>query len=214
MNNVNVVWLASYPRSDNTFLRTILWQCFGLRSASIYPNDLGGNRKIEEYVGHIEHGPDKKIRFPENCIPLVKTHEYDNDKNPAIYVIRDGRAASVSLWNFYNRSLPLEVIIEGRHRFGTWSMHVQSWNPWERSDTLLLRYEDMINNLPGVLNSISEFLKRDILKKSIPNRNTIAGVDGRWVTSKSNWRSELTGVLLKRFNQINKDMLRRSGYLD
>ena len=123
-------------------------------------------------------------------------------------------SASVSFWNFYNRTLSLEAVIEGQHRFGTWSNHVQSWNPWERPNTLLLRYEDMITNLPGVLSSISEFLKCDILKESIPDRNTIAIVDGQWVRSKTNWRSELSGILLTRFNQINKDTLKKAGYLD
>lgn len=214
MNNANLVWLASYPRSGNTFLRTILWQCFGLRSASIYPNDLGGNKKLEEYVGHIEHGSDKQIRFPENNIPLVKTHEYPTNTNPAIYVIRDGRAATVSLWEFYNRGIPLEAIIDGQHRFGTWSNHVQAWNPWERQNTLLLHYEDMRNNLPVVLSNISKFLNRDILKKNIPERNTIATDDGRWVRSESNWRSHFSDSLIKRFDQISKDTLIKSGYLD
>lgn len=214
MNNANLVWLASYPRSGNTFLRTILWQCFALRSASIYPSDLGGNRKLEEYVGHIEHGPDRQIRFPEDSIPLFKTHERAEDKNPAIYVIRDGRAASVSLWRFYNRSLPLETVIEGGHRFGTWSAHVQSWNPWDRPNTLLLRYEDMQNNLPSVLNRISQFFERDILEENVTDRATIASEDGRWVRSESDWRSDLSGVLLERFNEINKDTLIKAGYLD
>jgi len=214
MKDVNIVWLASYPRSGNTFLRTILWQCFGLRSGSIYPNDLDRNRKLEEYVGHIEHGPDRQIRFPENGIPLVKTHEYAEDNNPAIYIIRDGRAACVSFLKFYNGRLPLEAIIEGQHRFGTWSNHVQSWNPWERPNTLLLKYENMTNNLPAILASISEFLKRDVINEIIPDRNTIAGVDGRWVKNKSIWRSELSGDLLKRFNQINEDILRKAEYLN
>jgi hypothetical protein len=214
MNDAELVWLASYPRSGNTFLRTILWQCFALRSASIYPTDLGGNRKLEEYVGHIEHGPDAQIRFPENGIPLFKTHEHAEDKNPAIYVIRDGRAASVSLWKFYDKSLPLENIIEGRHRFGTWSDHVRSWNPWERPNTLLLRYEDMRENLAGVLTVISKFLGRNILRESIVDRDTVVKQDGRWVKSESDWRSDLSGVLLERFNEINKDMLTRARYLD
>jgi hypothetical protein len=34
-----VTWLASYPRSGNTLLRTILKQCFGLSSQSVYPDE-------------------------------------------------------------------------------------------------------------------------------------------------------------------------------
>jgi hypothetical protein len=209
----NIVWLASYPRSGNTFLRTILWNCFGLRSASIYANDLGGNKELEGYVGHIEHDADKQTRFLEGGISLVKTHEHAQDDYPAIYVIRDGRAACVSLWNFYNRSLPLEAIIKGQHRFGTWSGHAQSWNPWVRPNTLLLRYEDMKNDLSSTLDSIGKFLQRETINDSLPDRNTIAEVDGRWVKPQSNWRSELAGADLELFNLMNADILKKAHYI-
>ncbi len=209
---MNVIWLASYPRSGNTFLRTILWHCFELRSSSIYPNDLGGRKDLEEYAGHIERGPNRRVRLLENSIPLVKTHEYPNDENPAIYVIRDGRAASVSLWKFYNCELPLDTIIEGRHRFGTWSSHVNAWSPEERPHTLLLRYEDMVSDLPTTLQRISVFLKRDVVKDSSPNRDKIASIDGRWVKKKSDWRTEILGELMERFTELNGEMLKRMGY--
>ena len=52
---MEITWLASYPRSGNTFLRTILFNCFGIKTASIYPNDLGRRKVLEDFVGHIEH---------------------------------------------------------------------------------------------------------------------------------------------------------------
>ena len=210
--SMEVVWIASYPRSGNTFLRTILWHCFGLRSGSIYPDDLGGNKALEDYVGHIEHGPGNQILFPENSVALIKTHDYPIDANPAIYVIRDGRAASVSLWRFYNKSISLQAVIEGRHRFGTWSAHVAAWKPWERKNTLLLEYEDLRGNLPLVLDKISHFLKREIVSQHLPDRNTIANADGRWVRSKTDWKAEISGELLERFNEINGEMLKKMGY--
>jgi len=77
MKHEDIIWLVSYPRSGNTLLRTILWQCFGLRSASFYPKDLEGNKTLEEYVGHIKRAPDNSVHFPDISIPLVKTHEYN-----------------------------------------------------------------------------------------------------------------------------------------
>lgn len=211
----NLVWLASYPRSGNTYLRTILWHCFGLRSASIYPGDLAFNRRLEEYVGHIELQRDIESRslFLEADIQLLKTHEQADDDRPAIYVIRDGRAAAVSLWKFYKGNLPLQSIVEGTNQFGNWAAHVKSWSPWERQNTLLLEYQDMVENLPKVLKDISRFLQRDILSANIPARDAIAGVDGRWVKKKSSWKADLSGDLLKRFNLLNKDMLKKAGYL-
>ena len=210
---MNTVWLASYPRSGNTFLRTILWQCLGLRSASIYPNDLGGNKNLEAYVGHIEHGHDKRVRFDDNSLPLIKTHEYPVDENPAIYIIRDGRAASVSLWEFYKGKIPLDAIIEGQHRFGTWSNHVQAWDPMNRQNTLLLRYENMKDDLPDTLERISAFLKKEILKKHIPERTTIANIDGCWVKGISDWRNDISKDLLERFTELNGEMLKKMGYV-
>ena len=97
--------------------------------------------------------------------------------------------------------------------FGTWANHVQSWNPWERRWTLLLQYERMRSDLPSVLESISQFLNRPILKESIPDRNTIAKDDGKWVKKKTDWRQDLSGDLLKKFDDINHAAMVKAGYL-
>lgn len=212
MNKPQRIWLASYPRSGNTLLRTVLWHCFGLRSASIYPNDLGGRKELEAYVGHIEHGPDRRIRFPLGALPLIKTHEPPSDGMPAIYVVRDGRAASVSLWEFYRGRVPLETIIRGEHRFGTWAGHLQAWRPWERQDTLFIKYEDLARDLPPVLEKISAFVNCDILTDRIPDRTELAGADGRWVRNKSDWRAKITAEQLALCNEVNGKMLDWMGY--
>jgi hypothetical protein len=208
-----VVWIASYPRSGNTLLRTTLWHCFGLRSASVYPRDLGGNRALEEYVGHIEHGPQLPGRLRENGVPLIKTHGPPKDLNPAIYIIRDGRAACVSLWRFGDKAIPLGAVIEGRHRFGTWADHVRAWDPRRRPNTLLLRYEDLRDDLPACLAGISRFLGRRIVGDRLPDRNAIAASDGKWVRRESSWQAELGGSDLARFNEIGGDILATYGYV-
>jgi len=209
------VWIASYPRSGNTLLRTILWHCFGCRSGSIYVNDLGGNRALEDYVGHIEYGADGRLRFPARSIPLIKTHEPAGDDSPAIYVIRDGRAVCASMWRFYGDYFSLEEIIDGKgHKFGTWADHVRSWDPWNRQNTLLLRYEDMTGDLSGVLECISGFLGRDVLKDSIPDRGTIAAAAGKFVKKKSDWRTVFSDTLMERFMAANGSMLKKAGYAE
>jgi hypothetical protein len=208
-----IVWLASYPRSGNTFLRTVLRHCFDLRSASVYPQDLGGNRALEEYVGHIEHGPQMYEQLRVNGLSLIKTHEYPKDSNPAIYIVRDGRAACVSLWRFYQNAIPLETVVEGRHRFGTWADHVRAWNPRVRPNTLLLVYEELRDDLSGSLGRISRFLGVPIVGERIPDRNAIAAKDGRWVRKESSWQTELQGPNLARFEEISADTLKAYGYL-
>lgn len=210
-----VMWIASYPRSGNTLLRTVLWQCFGLRSGSSYPNDLDGKKALQEYVGHIEEGPDKRVHFPPGTLPLIKTHGYPADDNPAIYVVRNGIAASLSLCQFYSaHGITLESVIEGQQWFGTWSRHLEAWRPWGRPNTLLIKYEDMAENLPEVLTKISAFVGRPILTTRIPDRNDIAGVDGRWVRNQFDTKPVISGNLLDRFNEINSAMMRKMGYVD
>ena len=209
-----LIWLASYPRSGNTLLRTVLWQCFGLKTGSVYSQDLGDNLALQNYVGHIEHAADGNIHFPaENAnLALVKTHGYPRNTAPAIYVVRDGRAAVASLWQFYQSELSLESVVLGQHRFRTWSEHLAAWNPWQRPNTLLLRYEDMVNHLPVVLQQLSRFLERDIRQATLPAREQIAAIDGSWVKTDSDWHAVLSGELLTRFTEANAVWLERAGY--
>ena len=209
---MKITWLASYPRSGNTYLRTILFNCFGIKTASIYPNDLGGNKILENFVGHIEHNQNKTITFQKNSIPIIKTHKLNQDENRSIYIIRDGRAASVSLWNFYGKKIPIKDIILGNHPFGTWKDHLISWNPLKRPNTLLIKYEDILCNFEYVLNSIETFLEIKVLSKKLPSRDTVALYDGRWVRSKTDWKGKISSEELNLFNKINYTFLKEFGY--
>ncbi|MBF0281912.1 MAG: sulfotransferase domain-containing protein [Zetaproteobacteria bacterium] len=206
------IWIASYPRSGNTYLRTILRHVFGLRSASIYPNDLAGNKALEAYVGHVEYNSMMQKRIHNEPL-LIKTHEYARDNRPAIYIIRDGRAACVSLWKFYDCTKSMESVVEGFYRFGTWGNHVKSWGPWARPNTLLLKYEDLRDDLPMCLEMLSQFLKIEVVSTVIPDRDIIAAADGKWVKKETDWRAELNGENLRKFMEINGEILNKAGYL-
>ena len=162
---------------------------------------------------YIEHNEDSSITFPEGQLPIIKTHEENIPNCPAIYVLRDGRAATVSLWEFYGRETSISDIIEGNHRFGKWSDHINSWDPISRPNTLLLKYEDILTNLDSVLLKLGVFLNQDVLNHKLPSRETIANDDGKWVRKKTNWESELYGENLDRFNELNKSLLKQFGYL-
>jgi len=211
--DISPLFVSSYPRSGNTFLRTVLFQCFNLKSGSVHANDLDGNIKLENYTGHIEHNEDGSITFPEGQFPIIKTHGENIPNAPTIYVLRDGRAVTVSLWEYYGRKISISDIIEGNHSFGKWSDHINSWDPLFRPNTLLLKYEDILTNLDSVLLKLSVFMNRDVLIHKLPSRETIAEDDGRWVRKKTNWESELSGENLDRFNELNKTLLKQFGYL-
>lgn len=208
----DVIWIASYPRSGNTYLRTILHQCFGAYSTSHYEADLGHNRALETYVGHVDLSDAEAIELPAGKTLFIKTHERPPNADPAIYVVRDGRAAVASLYQFANRTIPLEDIILGRTRFGTWADHLRAWAPRTRANTLFLRYEDLVGDLQGSLDRLQREIGMAVLRRDLPSRDTIAGVDGRWVRRQSDWRDVLTEDHLALFFRVNGAAMAEYGY--
>jgi len=206
-----VIWLASYPRSGNTFLRTIIFHCFGVRSASIYASDLG-EFGVGGMVGHIEQRPDGGIDFGDEPVRFIKTHHPPQDDRPAIYIIRDGRAASTSLYEFYKRNMPLKAIVEGRNMFGTWAGHLKRWHPLDRPSSLLLRYEDMVRDTRGVVDLLAGYLNLKPKSYVVPTREQLARADGKWIRPDGAERAELEGEVLDRFWEINGEAMQSYGY--
>jgi hypothetical protein len=181
-----------------------------VRSASIYPNDLG-ELGVGELVGHIEQQPDRSIDFGSEPVRLIKTHHPPQDDRPAIYVVRDGRAATTSLYEFYKRKIALHAIVEG-WRFGTWGSHLGRWNPRERPSTLFLRYEDIVADTRGTVEALAEFLNLAPKSYIVPSREQLAKADGQWIRFESTKRAELEGEALARFWEVNGDAMQNYGY--
>lgn len=208
-----LVWLASYPRSGNTFLRTILFNCFGVRSASIYARDFDARSGLEGLTGHIEHNRLGGINFGGEPVRLMKTHNAPTDDGKAIYILRDGREATTSLFHFYDGKMPLKDVILGRTKFGTWTEHIEKWSPRTRPNTLLIRYEDLVDNLPASIAMVGEFLGLAALADSLPSRDSLAENDGRWIRPSTAPRDPLKGQDLALFLKVNRAAMKDYGYL-
>ena len=211
MITVPVVWLASYPRSGNTFLRTIIYHCFGVRSASIYDEDMGelGPARL---IGHIEQGPDGSMDFGDEPVRLIKTHHPPQDDRPAIYIVRDGQAATMSMFEFYNRRMPLQAIIEGRNLFGSWGGHLRRWHPLERPNTLFLRYEEVLADTRTTVDKLAEFLNLKPNSYIVPSREDLARADGKWIRPERKDRPQLLGADLEAFWKKNGEQMLAYGY--
>ena len=116
------------------------------------------------------------------------------------------------MWKFYGKQVPLKAVVKGEHRFGTWANHAKAWHPWDRPNTLLLRYEDMVTDLPKTLSSVGEFLNRPATRSTIPDRDTIAGADGRWVRSREKSEPVFTDEILAEFERANAEVSKLFGY--
>lgn len=134
----DVIWLISYPRSGNTFLRNVLYEVYGLASATY----------------HLEaHGPDEGW----DGYPVVKSHllphqlPKSENKRRIVYLIRDGRDAVVSMAHHrsdvvapgssFENNLHETILAAGGSHFGGWSAHVEAW--LSLAD-VVIRFEDLV----------------------------------------------------------------------
>lgn len=133
-----IVWLASYPRSGNTFLRIALHRLFGVSSAVVYDRDGVAVRLGAESIPTSASEPLGMMRASGD-VYWVKTHRpFGHDVGPgdrAICVLRDGRDAAVSWARQLTEQEPaaftavLAELIDFPERRGTssWGANALSW---------------------------------------------------------------------------------------
>ena len=73
-------------------------------------------------------------------------------------------------------------------------------------------HEDLTHNLPQVLSELSVFIQREAIRQTLPDRDTIAEVDGRWVRRKTDWRNLYSDEVLHRFYELNGAAQAQMGY--
>lgn len=232
--NFESFFVASYPRSGNTLVRSILWNCFGLRSNSRYPEDseLMLNREIANMVGaiKIETEDDVSALLAKQGTVPHKSHDVHQVKDdmPAIYIIRDGREVMCSYLDYEQRRVKdgvvtMEEVIRGQVAFGSWSDHIAAWNPFDRPKTLFLRYEELISDrrhglLPTSFETcvkrIGAFIGIEPVRKSIPSFREYQSALPGFFRSGTNttWRELLTGRNLELFYELHGDTMAVLGY--
>lgn len=163
-----IVWLASYPRSGNTLTRTLLKNVFGIET---YSDEKKPENVWEDdsnnVVGHVEYQGNWKERYEQMKLSkevfYVKTHLTPIDNSPAIYIVRDGRMSSVSYYHYMNKFFPeanrtiLDILV-GNDYYEDWTTHFNHWNPINRPNTLLVKFEDILLKSNQVITKIENFL--------------------------------------------------------
>ncbi len=166
-----IVWLASYPKCGNTWVRFMLYAyLYGPPAASI---DIP--RRIPDLHRPLPMDP------PTGAYMFAKTHFALSDRHPnltnttkAIHIIRNPRDVALSALNYRRLATGdagmdeagfLRSFIAGggdadwlRQGFGTWASHARSWRETDRFPVLAVRYEDIKADTRGVLVSMLEFL--------------------------------------------------------
>jgi hypothetical protein len=134
----DMIFLASFPRSGNTLFRNVLLDVYGISSLAYHPN---------------------KKKFDFDACLVVKTHVLpqvlprDVRSRPAVYLVRDGRDAMVSMAHSrkditapgsnYYLNLAAAVLSLNDRQVGGWSRNVKAWTD---RVSIVIRYEDLIED--------------------------------------------------------------------
>lgn len=231
------VFLASYPRSGNTWTRFLLTEILSRESASF--DNI--NQVIPEMGIHAR----ARVRLP-NGGRLIKTHEpYRREYRRAIYLIRDFRDVVLSQYarerelGLYRTEFAeyLEAYLDGRMSgFGAWQDHLPAWldSPLEpRGDLLVIRFEEMRRNPQDAISRIVDFLGLPVdenrVRAAIANNSVermrakenaaqklpkSAGEEGRFVRqgAVAGWRERFTDEQLRLVDRRAGKILARAGY--
>ncbi len=162
-----IVWLASYPRSGNTLLRTIFQHTMGVHS---YSDEMVQResefRRNPSLIGHVEWSGDWNTFYSEATASpepvLVKTHLPPRDRQPFLYVVRDGRSALQSYRKFHQNFNGIDKtfpeLILGADAYGDWSSHYEAWNQREGVRGHLLRFDELMEIDVETLAVVSKFI--------------------------------------------------------
>jgi hypothetical protein len=153
------VYLVSYPRSGNTLARRYFAILQGRAQHSVYAGDVV-----------IPMGP--AVTDSLDNVDIIKSHQFPDDDAATIYLVRDGRNATLSFLYmtflfgghmFSELSQVSDAIRQLDTTEGSWADHVaQAHQQSERRSTLFVRYEDLISEPAASLMRMARFMNAEI----------------------------------------------------
>ncbi len=178
------IFIAGYPKSGNTWLKTLIASILLETSTSRLTPTL-----VNEVIPDVHGKKYYKRYFP---ITFFKTHHLPQPNyKKVIHLVRDGRDAMVSYYKMEshktsNDSITLEDMVKNGERLfpSKWFYHTRKWieNPFN-SEILVVKYEDLKENPFNELKRICSFsnlkIEDDLLSKII-KQNEIDSMRNRF----------------------------------
>jgi hypothetical protein len=171
-----ITWLASYPKSGNTWLRFLL---ANIIHGGMPATSLGVSKLV-----HDIHQP--KVPFepadPEQL--FIKTHFARTDRHPrigetarAVHVVRHPRDVLLSALNYRRMEGVIENLTDAQYAetfishggdplwaklgYGSWIQHAATWATNAPFPVLTIRYEDLKSDAESTLSRVLEFVELD-----------------------------------------------------
>lgn len=236
------VFIASYPRSGNTWFRFLV--------ANLKSRNAAGFANLESLVPDIYQNTDAALRRAPRP-RILKSHEPFDARYPkVIYLVRDPRDVAVSYyhflikWRLLDDGSPIDRYItrflDGDLPFGSWADNVRSWIGEREADPnfILLRYEDLLSDPVSGLRRIAPLLslgiadtaafEQAVARSSADRMRELEKKEShQWATTRhtrgdkafvraagsGTWLKELPAEEAARIEQRWPDLMRRFGYL-
>lgn len=169
------VFLVSFPRSGNTWMRNII---ANIQYSKEYITTL---KDLNDLVPDLHKGIPRYNNYSSPRI--IKTHRSypfrhvrTNKKlyKKIIYIVRNPINVTKSLYNYQSQINPkislnevVTQVITGNNAWGgSWQDHVLSWKAQEdKIDILFIKYEDLLNNQLHNIQKIANFIGYEINSK-------------------------------------------------
>lgn len=211
-----IVWIAAWPHSGTALCRNLIEQTLGLPTFSKYDEPelvFMFGCKTTKFIN--EWCLDAYIRMlnDKERATIIKTHGYEANNSPTIFLLRDGRNAIAGLSRFWNK--PVQTIITGEESgpFMDWSTHFKVWNPYNRPETLILKYEDMLKEPDKAAAAIAKALQVEVKK---PFENNQEEYRKRWPQlfkpRHSDWRLDFSPEDIELFWRLHEKTMIATGY--
>lgn len=183
-----IVWVTSYPKSGNTWVRFLL--------AHLLFENIESSADVDRFIPSIGGAPRERIVLPEDKPVMLKTHwtlsaviPLFNETLGFIYVVRNPLDVMLSFFNFEmlrflrSEQNPSEQRIEDArehyidsfigHRGNplrgpggghtNWSENVRLWRAaCERYPSVFIRYEDMLNDTEKEVRRVLQFFRCEV----------------------------------------------------
>lgn len=225
-----LVWVASYPRSGNSFFRTALHRLYGHLSVREQTRGVeppsGGGLACDLWTKLT----DAELAAREEVF-FVKTHELPHESQcPAIYLVRDGRDSLVSYaWysliqhrglrreqvtvDLYRQALH-DVMHDTRGAYGGWGNNVLTW--CGRPHTCVLKFEDLIADPERCVARAMESLALpgEHLGGHVPSFAELQAIRPHHYRrgAVGSWRDEFPSDLLDEFWRVHGAGMEAAGY--
>jgi aryl sulfotransferase len=177
-----ITWLASYPKSGNTWLRFLLANIIG---GGAPRTSLGVSRLVCDI-----HQPEVPFEPADPDQLFIKTHFARTDRHPrigetgrAVQVVRHPRDVLLSALNYRRMEGVIENLTDAQYAqtfishagdplwaklgYGSWTEHAATWSTTTAFPVLTIRYEDLKGDAEATLGKVLGFVGLDASEDDI-----------------------------------------------